>query len=237
MSRGRSRTTSGPTAVALLAALMLAGCSGTAGFEGPDPLTGGPPIQRRTSPAPTLAAGLSSSPSSGITPTAAGQLPPVPTPSTATSQAALAGGVSQPLDTGRDLRIGGTPTAFAQEQPLWHGADPSTQTPGAHLTDPQMAGGSPPASVPVQTIPSAPTIVPASGGGAASTLDQALKQLNEGRKVTWQRLETLDKGGWWFQCSIANPAKPDTEVHYEAKGATELEVVRSVLVQIGLEKR
>src|SRR3954467_6396211 len=52
MRRGRSRQTTGPTAAVLLAALLLAGCAGTAGFEGPDPLTGGPPLPPRPAAAP-----------------------------------------------------------------------------------------------------------------------------------------------------------------------------------------
>jgi hypothetical protein len=75
------------------------------------------------------------------------------------------------------------------------------------------------------------------GGAQADTLDQALKQLSVGRNVTWQRLETLDKGGWSFQCSIANPAKPDVENRYMSSGTTDLEAVRKVLDQIALEKK
>jgi hypothetical protein len=248
MSRSRAKT--GPPAAALLTALLLAGCTGTAGFDGPDPLTGGPPIQRRTSPAPSLVAGLSSNPPASAAPAPTGQLPPVPTPSTATSQAALAAGVSQPLDSGRDLRIG-APTAFTQEQtqqPLWRGSDAAAPA-GARLSDPQVSGASiaplatgpvtPPVSPAVlqpASVPTTPGVVLTGGGAQADTLDQALKQLNTGRTVTWQRLETVDKGGWFFQCAIANPAKPDNEFNYKASGATELEAVRKVLDQIALEK-
>lgn len=236
MERRRGRATTGAAAAALLAALTPAGCSGLSGFEGPDPLVGGPPIQRRTSPAPTLAAGLSGNPSAATAAAPTGQLPPLPTPSTATSQAALAAGVSQPLDSGRDLRIG-TPTAFAQEQPLWRGSDAGASA-GARLSDPQPAGGAPvPAAPPAAAgAPSAPGVVLAGGGAQADSLDQALRQLNTGRRVTWQRLETLEKGGWLFQCAVANPANPNAEFNYKASGATELEAVRKVLDQIALEK-
>jgi hypothetical protein len=221
----------------LLVAFSLAGCAGTAGIDGPDPLTGGPPIQRRSSPAPTLAAGLSPTPSTSGT-TSGGQLPPVPTPSTATSQAALAGGMSQPLDSSRDLRIG-APTPVPADQPLWRGTDSSAQ-PFARLSDPQAPATAPPPSptpVPAPTsIPSTPAVVLTGAGSQVDSLDQALKQLRSGRRVTWERLETLDSGGWYFQCAVANPAKPDAEFNYKATGATEEEAVRKVLDQIALEK-
>jgi hypothetical protein len=233
----------------LLAALLPAGCSGTAGFEGPDPLTGGPPIQKRTSPAPSLLAGLSSGPTTTPTPPPAGQLPPVPSPSTATSQAALAGGTAQPLDSGRDLRIG-TPTALAADQPLWRGSDPSTVPPalppgpapvGARLSDPVPAGGVAPVNAvvppPNPAVPTAPAIAVPSGASRADTLDQAFRQLQNGRTVSWQRLETLDGGGWRFRCAVANPTNPNVDSNYDAKGATELDAVRQVLDQIAMEKR
>jgi hypothetical protein len=251
MSRGRSRATTGPTAAALLASLLLAGCSGTAGFEGPDPLTGGPPIQKRTSPAPSLLAGLSSSPPATPAATPTGQLPPVPVPSTATSQAALAGGAAQPLDTSRDLRIG-TPTALASDQPLWRGSTDPSVPPApvapsapfapatARLSDPLPANGvapvnavAPPAN---PGAPTAPAIVVPVAGSRVDTLDQALRQLQTGRSVSWQRLETVDAGGWRFRCAVANPSKPDVDFNYDASGATELDAVRQVLNQIALDK-
>jgi hypothetical protein len=222
---------------------LLSGCSGTAGFEGPDPLTGGPPIQRRTSPAPTLAAGLSPGASGGAsgTPVAAGQLPPVPTPSTATSQAALAGGVSQPLDNS-NLRIG-RPTALTPDQPLWHSTAPAVP-PGAGVVP---ASNPPPQPTPVVTpaVPlgigvapaPVPAAVPQGAAAPAGTLDDALRQLNAGRHVTCARLELLESGKWSFQCWIDNPAKPGAEFHYEFKeAASDLEAVRRVLDQIALEK-
>ncbi len=224
MTRGRCRPAGGAAAV-LVAGLLSAGCSGIAGFEGPDPLVGGPPIQKRTSPAPSLSAGLSSAPQGNPAPAPQGQLPPVPTPSTATSQAALAAGVSQPLDTSRDLRIG-TPTAITPDQPLWRGTDPPTQ-PTARLNGPPLGPGTPPA---------APGVVQTGGGVPSDTLDQALEQL-KARRVSWQRLETLDQGGWRFRCAIPNPAKPDTERTYDASGTSALEAVRRVLDQMTLEQR
>jgi hypothetical protein len=233
MNRVRGRSTTGAAAALLLAALVPAGCSGTAGFEGPDPLVGGPPIQRRTSPAPSLAAGLSPTPS-GAAAAPSGQLPPLPTPSTATSQAALAGGVTQPLDSGRDLRIG-APTAFAQEQPLWRGTDPAVAPPGARLVEPQPSGSPPPPAAPPPAAGTPPVML-TSGGASAGTLDQALEQL-KARNVTWQLLEMQEKGGWRFRCALPTPGKPDTERNYDATGATPLEAVRRALDQMALEQR
>jgi hypothetical protein len=221
----------------------MAGCAGTTGFDGPDPLTGGPPIQRRSSPAPTLAAGLSSTPpASAATP--AGQLPPLPTPSTATSQAALASGMTQPLDSSRDLRIG-APTAIPPDQPLWRGADATAQ-PGVRLSDPQAANTPPPSPTPVATpaslssspaaIPTAPAVV-LTGGNQVDALDQALRQLRTGRQVTWVRLQSLESGGWQFKCFVADPAKPDHEQNYEATAATEVDAVRHVLDQLALDRK
>jgi hypothetical protein len=212
---------------ALFAALALAGCSGTAGFEGPDPLTGGPPIQRRTSPAPTLAAGLSSSPAASPASPPTGQLPPLPAPGSATSQAALAAGVSQPLDSGRDLRIGAS-GSFAQEQPLWKGVDNAPPAP-ARLNDPRS-------DAPASAGP-APGLALTAGTTRVDTLDAALRQLRTGRRVTWQRLESLDDGTWRFRCAVANPGRPNAELNYDARGATEVEAVRRVLDQIALEQR
>jgi hypothetical protein len=229
----------GPVVAAFLAACGLPGCSGTAGFEGPDPLTGGPPIQRRSSPAPTLASDLSPQPASTPAPAPGGQLPPVPTPSTATSQAALAGGMSQPLDSSRDLRIG-APTPMTTEQPLWRGND-TAAGPGARLNGPHtpaatLAPSGPPPAAPAANVPTAPSMILTGGGGQADTLDQALRQLRNGRRVNWERLETQENGSWYFQCAIANPAKPDAEFNYKASGATEVEAVRKVLDQIALER-
>jgi hypothetical protein len=241
MSQGRGRATVAPSAAALLAATLLAGCSSTTGFDGPDPLTGGPAIQRRSSPAPSLAAGLASTPPPGAA-SPAGQLPPVPTPSTATSQAALASGMTQPLDSSRDLRIG-APTAMPADQPLWRGTESTAQPaqPGVRLSDPQAAN-IPPPSVPgpVATptgIPTTPAVVLTGGGIPVDALDQALRQLRTGRQVTWVRLETLDNGGWRFRCAIANPANPNSDLNYDATGATEVDAVRKVLDQIAVEKR
>lgn len=238
MRRGRCPRRTHLAAAALLAALVPAGCSGTGALDGVDPLTGGPPIQRRTSPAPTLAAGLSPAPS-GIQTPPTGQLPPVPTPSTATSQAALANGAPQPLDNASNLRIGiGQPTAMTHDQPLWHSTDPATPPPAANggiVPAGVPAPAAPPAAAP-RAVPVAPPVVLPGGGGAAGSLDQAMQQLHTGRQVTWAKLETVEKGGWSFQCAIANPAKADTEFNYKATGSTELEAVRKVLDQIALEK-
>ena len=223
MNRKRCRSLGLATA-ALVPVFLQAGCSGVPGFEGPDPLTGGPPIERRTSPAPSLAAGLSPAPTAAATPTPAGQLPPLPTPSTATSQAALAAGVSQPLDSGRDLRIG-APTGFAQDQPLWRGNDTPAAA-GARLNGPPQTAGT----------PTTPGVVLTGGGTRADTLDQALDQLKS-QRVTWQQLQTLDQGGWRFRCAIPNPAKPDSDINYDASGPTALEAVRKVLDQMALEHR
>ena len=89
---------------------------------------------------------------------------------------------------------------------------------------------------PNAAIPTAPAIAVPPGGAPVDTLDQALRQRQTGRTVSWQRLETLDGGGWRFRCAVANPNNPNVDSNYDAKGATELEAVRQVLNQIALEK-
>lgn len=238
MSRGPNWTPGTLTAACLS---LLAGCAGTAGFEGPDPLTGGPPIQRRTSPAPTLAAGLA--PNAYATPNgggAAGAVPPVSAPNTATSQAALAAGVLQPLDTSRDLRIGPPPpppAALANEQPLWRGSE--TSAPTAHLNDPQT-----PADARSTPFATAGTAVSAPGftltGGGTTRVDsfeRAEEQLLR-RRVTWQKLESVGESGEWrFRCSVPNPDNANTERYYDARARSPLAAVQAVLDQMALEQR
>src|SRR5205823_8336236 len=83
-------------AAALLTALsLLPGCANESRLPSNDPLSGGgPAIPSRTE----QIASAPSAPKSSV--------PPLPVPSSATSNAALAGGAFQPLDPTRELRIG-----------------------------------------------------------------------------------------------------------------------------------
>jgi hypothetical protein len=151
--------------------------------------------------------------------------------------------MTQPLDSSRDLRIG-APTAIPPDQPLWRGTDATAQ-PGVRLSDPQAANTPPPSPPPVATptslssspaaIPTAPAVV-LTGGNQIEALDQALRQLRTGRQVTWVRLETLESGGWRFQCMIADSTNPEREFRHDGTGATEVEAVHKVLDQIALER-
>lgn len=190
-----SQPTTNSTATLPLLALLLAGCTGP-GLQGPDPLVGGSPIQNRISPPTSLAAGLSPTNTSGIgnntaTPTSGGQLPALPSPSSATSPAALAAGVMQTQDNSRDLRIPstasgssttqGTPTSLTQEQPLWRdtsgtippsgNTQPSGATPpsAVQLTAPQPTGGGAMATTPM-TAPSAPNSMSTTAPAALNVL-------------------------------------------------------------------
>src|SRR5262245_59092140 len=92
---------------AWLGLVLLAGCNGVGGFEGPDPLVGGTPVRRSAPASGTAATGGPS-----------GSLPPLPAPGSTTALAGLASGVDQrlPADDSRNLRLEG---AAAGDRPLW----------------------------------------------------------------------------------------------------------------------
>src|SRR5438128_2629732 len=97
----RSARMSGGRIVGILCLFgpLLSGCSGNSGPPKNDPLIGGGAAIPRDN---TGAGAFANGPDK--------PLPPLPAPSGATSQAALAGGAVTKLDTDRDLRI---PSAHA----------------------------------------------------------------------------------------------------------------------------
>jgi hypothetical protein len=211
----------------LLTGLVLsAGCNNDSRLKGNDPLAGGGPAIPLRSEAP--AATTTSTPRGGV--------PPIPSPSSATSNAALAGGAFQPLDStrdpSRDLRIGngdpvptaggvrgpneGTNATLNQPQPI------PERTPQGQLTsDPK-------------TKPLSP-IQPVSGPAGASA--DALLALLQARGVSWYRLETsAETGEIKFTCSVPNATNPNIRRMYEAKARDGRTAMLAILTQMDQER-
>ena len=211
----------------LAGAAATAGCSNDSRLKSGDPLTGGAPaIPARTE---TTAVATTSAPKNSV--------PPIPAPSSATSNAALAGGAFQPLDPTRDLRIGdGQPIPAARGG---HGpVNGSTATLNAPqpIVDKTATGQL--TSGPKQTASPPPsTIQPVSGPAGAST--DALLAMLQARGVTWYRVEASpDKPGEMrFSCTVPNPNNPNIRRMYEAHGPDQRTAMLAVLSQMDQERR
>jgi hypothetical protein len=212
-----------PCHLVTLSLLLAAGCAGNRGLDG-DPLVGGgPPIARPAPSAGTATAGAG----------AAAPIPPPPTHS-ATSPAALAAGVPQPLPGDRDLRIAapaslpGRPDADGWRNPAGGG------TAGARLSAPEPV-----------TDPAAARLAPtpAPSGGAAVALTSApaaaeyvqLQEALRARNVSWQHLETSsDTGEWKFTCTVADPKNKSLLNFHEARSRDRygLDAIRTAIQEI-----
>jgi hypothetical protein len=221
MANERKSVPVGPRRLLTAGLLLLAGCAGPRGNE-IDPLTGGQPLPRGGSGTSAVAGGV------GIA-----QPVPLPAPSAATSQAALAAGVNPSLDSGRDLRIGVKAVSTGDS-----GTGRTTGTQGgAILRGPEPANGSAPRadSTPPVGV-TTPPVTLASGSGPAEEYRQLQAQL-QARGVTWQRLETWgENGDWKFSCSIPYPNNPNTRHNINAIARGDLAAIRAALEQIDQEK-
>jgi hypothetical protein len=208
--------------------LLCASCSNDSRVRDNDPLTGGGPAipARGETPAATASAPKTS-------------VPPLPAPSSATSNAALAGGAFQPLDPTRDLRIGDSKPNATPDN--WRG--PTTAA-GATLNAPQPANDarssgqmvSQPKATARSEIRPVSSLVQAAGSHGAST--DALMALLQARGVTFQRLETSgDNLEWKYSCSVPNPANPNIRRTYEARGRDPRSAMAAVLKQMDQEQR
>src|SRR5262245_25886012 len=162
-----------------LLAPLLAGCSSNS---------------NQPKDAPIL--GINVPPPKEASPTARGgpdrPLPPLTSPSAATSPAALAPGAVPKLENDRDLRIGGQDSADSARG----------KVSGVSLLRPTPTSDT-------STPPTMQPIVPAGGiPPTASSVDQALQTL-EARGVKGFRLEQQrDTGEWRCTCSIPNRQNP-----------------------------
>lgn len=198
-------------------ALIVTGCSSDGNVAGGDPLLG-PAAARPAAQAPAPAA-LAAPPSAQA---AATPLPRQAAPAALTSNAALANGVPDVPDNGQDLRIAGS----------YPRSDTTVAQAGAVLQQPQspaapVAGQL--TSAPIAAAP--PPSAPSPSAPAAPSFEQTVAALNA-HHVSWQRLETLDSGGWKFSCSLPNPQNPGVSRTYTATAAEPVAAVRAVLEQI-----
>jgi hypothetical protein len=203
-----------------LAACGLAiflGCANDSRRPSADPLIGGEtPLPARTETAVTA-------PRSNV--------PPLPAPSSATSNAALAGGAFQPLDPTRDLRIGSNDGNAAAG--AWRGPAGAASNPTQPVNDPPRS--------PQLTSQPRPASSPASGvvqaGGLPGASTDALMALLQARGATFQRLETAgDDGEWKYSCSVPHPSNPNIRRTYEARGRDPRSAMVAVLKQMDQEQ-
>jgi hypothetical protein len=198
---------------------LLAGCSTSNNVTTADPLLG-PGASRPLAQAPAAAAAPAAT-------AAATPLPRQAAPASLTSNAALANGVPNVPDNGQDLRIAGSyqrtdaPAApqggvmLQQPQPTF--TPTSAQVPHS-ATAPAPAASTAPAPAPISNAP-------------GSTFEQGLAALGT-HHVTWQRLETVDTGGWKFSCSVPNPQNASVSRTYTATAADPVSALKAVLSQL-----
>jgi len=225
-------------AAALVCALLVAsGCANDARSRNDDPLTGGglalPGRGSDPAGAPSHAAdagaATTSAPRTGV--------PPLPVPSSATSNAALAGGAFQPLDSARELRIGNGNASGNAVPASWR--DPGDGT-KATLSQPQPEQSRPVAGQPTSssTTRQESRPAPAPLAGAAGASADALLALLQARGVTWHRLETSgDSRDWKYSCSVPNTNNPNIRRMYEAHGRDARTAMAAVLAQMDQEQR
>jgi hypothetical protein len=196
---------------ATAALIFLAGCTNGPNVTKNDPLLGGPPIGS----APSKATGsVAASPRTSSDPLK------LPTPTGATSPAALAAG--PPADGG--LRIGG-PTEGGKPPPAltnnptdaapWHGAGATLKRPEP-LKDPNFQ-------------PAAGVGPPTAGDGSRYLQDELTRA---GVQFQELRMEELDV--WRFSCGVASPQNPSLTRRYEAvaPGEEGQAAIRAVLDRI-----
>jgi hypothetical protein len=191
---------------------LLCSCAGDNHTAAPvDPLlgtTGAPP------------AGQAAAPSKA--PAATGTLPPLPPPTSLTSNAALTAGGPRPLEGGHELRIG---TTTGSTGGAWAGQGSQVGTvPGRAdgVAQPVARGASPQA-----------TGLLLSGSGARQESFEQLQAELVARGITWQRFECVD-GEWHFSCSVPSRQNPNLSHTYEARSRDPqgLAAIRAALDQI-----
>ncbi|HZY88005.1 MAG TPA: hypothetical protein VFE78_24430 [Gemmataceae bacterium] len=209
-----------PCHLVTLSLLLAAGCAGNRGLDG-DPLVGGgPPIARPAPSAGTATAGAG----------AAAPIPPPPTHS-ATSPAALAAGVPQPLPGDRDLRLGATASLPGRDTDGWRNPSGGA-TAGARLSAPEPLAD-----------PAAARLAPTPAGGAGVALTSApaaneyvqLQDALRARGVSWQHLEmSSETGEWKFTCTVADPKNKSLLTLHEARSRDRygLDAIRAAIQEI-----
>lgn len=202
----------------------LTGCNGQQ-MTNNDPLRGGPTI-----PASTVASATTNPTNRSRT----SPLPDLPAPAHTTSQAALAAGVNQSLDTSPSLRI---PAGLGTTVSNPNGA----AGPGVSLSQPQPITTSNAATPIPVSVPGAPVTSHASPAGLATPAkplrkeDYAMAQQTlASRGVLKQKLEDLGNDVWRFSCSLADRQAPNVIHRYqaEATGNHGLTAIWAVLDEI-----
>jgi hypothetical protein len=186
--------------------LTLVGCLADNRYASGDPLLGGTGqglLTQNAGPPPGTAAPLPLQPGSTSSP----------------STAALASNPpQQPLDGGRDLRIGDT---HAQDNQPWRGQGTPTAT---AINRPEPPPANPSAQMAAQST--------ASGGGSHPMSYEQAQAALTAHGVTWQRLESTDQGSWKFSCSVPNPQNRLLSRTYEGTAHDYLSAIQSVIDQV-----
>jgi hypothetical protein len=207
--------------------VLAAGCTnGTGSIGGGEPFFGGL-TPRAASPGGSNALDTAAgAPSGGV--------PGLPTATSATSQAALVGGVSQSGDARHDLRATDQPAAPASKSSSW---GPQ----GATLSGPQqdnLPSGAL-SSTPVRLTSgggTTPAAVPAAPTG--DTFEHLMEELRK-RGATWWRLEPMVAAGKYrFVCSVRHADNPNSGTRYDATSVNDngLGAIRAVIDQIDRQR-
>lgn len=206
-----------PGTLAACGLALIIGCANDSRRSSADPLIGG------EAPLPPRKETAANPPRSDV--------PPLPAPSSATSNAALAGGAFQPLDPTRDLRIGsndGNANGGAWRGPAAASSPPTTPATDATRST-QLASQPRPASAPVSGVVQV--------GGPPSASTDALMALLQARGATFQRLETTaEDGEWKYSCSVPHASNPNIRRTYEARGRDPRSAMAAVLRQMDQEQ-
>jgi len=215
-----------------LLSLGLTGCKNASGSGSPAPLSFpfGAPGPSASGAGATAAAGTVSmerDPLLGLTTAASptksglgyssGAVPPVPSPTGATSPAALTSGNNPTLDNG--LRMpNGTPA-------------PASGQPGPASAPPIRLDQQPGSSGFAPAAPAVGGLVPTSLQTNADEYRQLQGEMTR-RQVVYQRLEMLNEGNWRFLASIPDPANPANRRNFDVRASTDVGAMRTALQEM-----
>jgi hypothetical protein len=202
-----------------LAALCLGcalGCNTPKRSANNDPLLGGGPAVQPT--------GYTNQPKNSVKNDYQIEPPPMTSPYSTTSTAALAAGVYQPIDSSREVRIPRNTNPDAGNS-SWIGKNKATET-GIVLNQPEPLADSDlrPDVKRNEAVLTSTT--------NSSTVEQLLSQLRQ-RKPIWMALDLSQETGEW-KCTyiVPNPQKPGVQRTYEAYSKDAATAVRAVLERL-----
>lgn len=207
----------------LYMAFLVVGCSARNNSLNNDPLLGGGPATKPTSPAAPAPA----TPAAGQQQSAA---PPVPATSAATSTAALASNTIPKLAGAQEMAIGAPTPAAAANKNGWQGTAPVA----LRQPEPVLNAGIPATPVGLAMQPYLPA---GNSPPPSSSFDQLEDQLRNAGVVGQVLSKSGDRNEWRFRCDVANPANASSIRTYEFSAPDYLTAMRSVLDAINADRR